>query len=86
MVYWSVDTLDWKYKNTKRVCKSILRNTGKWDIVLLHDIHKTSVEGFIKALPTLKKNGYELVTVSELYDIYGRKMKKGVMYYNPSTK
>lgn len=86
MIYWSVDTLDWKYKNTKKVCKYILRNTGKWDIVLLHDIHKTSVEGFIKALPTLKKQGYELVTVTELFEIYGKKMKNGVMYYNPPTK
>ena len=53
------------------------------DIVLLHDIHKTSVEGFIKALPKLKKDNFELVTVSELYQIYGKKMKSGVMYYGP---
>ena len=83
MIYWSVDTLDWKHKKTKYVRKSILRQSGKWDIVLLHDIHKTSVEGFIQALPTLKKKNYELVTVSELYQIYGKKMKPGVMYYGP---
>lgn len=86
MIYWSVDTLDWKHKKTKYVYKSILRQSKGWDIVLLHDIHKTSVAGFIKALPKLKKNNYELVTVSELYQIYGKKMKPGVMYYGPTTK
>lgn len=83
MIYWSVDTLDWKHKKTKYVYKSIMRQSGRWDIVLLHDIHKTSVEGFIKALPKLKKDNFELVTVSELYQIYGKKMKSGVMYYGP---
>ena len=86
MIYWSVDTLDWKHKKTKYVYKSILRQSKGWDIVLLHDIHKTSVEGFIKALPKLKKDNYELVTVSELYQIYGKKLKNGVMYYGPMRK
>ncbi|MCR5430799.1 MAG: polysaccharide deacetylase family protein [Eubacterium sp.] len=86
MIYWSVDTLDWKHKKTKYVTKSILRQSKGWDIVLLHDIHKTSVNGFIKALPKLKKDNYELVTVSELYQIYGKKLKPGVMYYGPMRK
>ena len=86
MIYWSVDTLDWKHKKTKYVEKSILRQSKGWDIVLLHDIHKTSVNGFIKALPKLKKRNYELVTVSELYQIYGKKLKDVVMYYGPMRK
>ena len=86
MIYWSVDTLDWKHKKTKYVTKNILKQSKRWDIVLLHDIHKTSVNGFIKALPKLKKDNYELVTVSDLYHIYGKKMKPGVMYYGPLIK
>ncbi len=83
MIYWTVDTLDWKLKNTKKVCNSILKQTKPNDIILLHDIHSTSVDGFIKALPKLKKKGYELVTVTELYQIKGKTLKKGVMYYGP---
>ena len=44
----------------------------------------TSVDGFIKALPKLRKKGYELVTVSELYAIKGKTLKKGVMYFGPN--
>jgi peptidoglycan/xylan/chitin deacetylase (PgdA/CDA1 family) len=83
MIYWSVDTLDWKYKKTNYVCNTILKQAKDSDIILLHDIHETSVNGFIKALPTLRKKGYELVTVSELYKIKGKELKKGVMYYGP---
>lgn len=83
MIYWTVDTLDWKYKQTKYVTNTILKSAKDSEIVLLHDIHETSVNGFIKALPKLRKKGYELVTVSELYQIKGKKLKKGIMYYSP---
>lgn len=85
MIYWSVDTEDWKYRNKNYVENTIFKQTGAWDIVLLHDIHKTSVDGFINALPKLRKKGYELVTVSELYKLKGKKMKNGVMYYGPTN-
>lgn len=85
MIYWSVDTEDWTYRNTNYVSKTILKQTSAWDIVLLHDIHKTSVDGFVKALPKLRKKGYELVTVSELYELKGKKMKAGVMYFGPTS-
>ncbi|MCR5704271.1 MAG: polysaccharide deacetylase family protein [Eubacterium sp.] len=82
MIFWSVDTLDWKYRNTNYVCNTILNNASDGAVVLLHDIHSTSVDGFIKAQPTLIKRHYELVTVAELFKIKHKKMKKGVMYYN----
>lgn len=85
MIYWSVDTEDWKHKNVKYVSKYIVKHARDGEIVLLHDIHPTSVYGFIKAIPELKKKGFELVTVSELYNIYGKKMKKGIMYYGPNS-
>ena len=85
MIYWSVDTEDWKHKNVKYISKYILNHARDGEIILLHDIHSTSVDGFIKALPKLKKKGFELVTVSELYEIYGKKLKKGIMYYGPNS-
>lgn len=85
MIYWTDDTLDWKYKDKKYVAKTILKGAKDGDIILLHDIHSTSVDGFIKALPKLKKKGYELVTVSELYKIKGKKLKNGKMYFGPNN-
>lgn len=84
MIYWSVDTLDWKYRKVKYVRDTILKTAKDSEIVLLHDIHETSVDGFIKALPKLREQGFELVTVSELYSIKGKKLKNGVMYFGPT--
>lgn len=84
MIYWSVDTEDWKHRNVKYISKYILNHSHDGEIILLHDIHSTSVDGFIKALPQLKKKGFELVTVSDLYAIKGKKLKNGVMYYGPN--
>ena len=85
MIYWSVDILDWKYKDKNYVSKTILNSTKDGDIILLHDIHATSVDGFLNALPKLKKKGFELVTVRELYKIKGKKLKKGKMHFGPNN-
>lgn len=84
MIYWSVDTEDWKYRNVKYIKNYVINHAGDGQIILLHDIHPTSVNGFIKALPELRKKGYELVTVSELYKIKGKTMKNGIMYFGPN--
>ena len=68
----------------KYISQYIIKHARDGEIILLHDIHQTSVNGFIKALPKLRKQGFELVTVSELYAIKGKKLKKGVMYYSPN--
>lgn len=84
MIYWSVDTEDWKYRNVKYIKSYVINHAGDGQIILLHDIHPTSVNGFIKGLPELRKKGYELVTVSELYKIKGKAMKNGIMYFGPN--
>ncbi|MCR5736790.1 MAG: polysaccharide deacetylase family protein [Eubacterium sp.] len=82
MLYWSVDTLDWKNRNVQYVCKTILNNAYDGAIVLLHDSHPTTVNGFIQAQPKLIQRHFELVTVEELFRIKHKKMNNGVMYYN----
>ena len=70
-VLWSVDTLDWKYKDTDRVVNYILNNAKDGDIVLMHDIHPTTVAAAEIVIPELVKRGYQLVTVSELASFRG---------------
>ena len=43
-VLWSVDSLDWKLRNTNRVVKRVLKDVEDGDIILMHDIFPTSVE------------------------------------------
>lgn len=85
MIYWSVDTEDWKHRDAQYICNYIMSHAHDGEIILLHDIHPTSVDGFIKALPKLRKKGFELVTVSDLYSIKGKKLKNGVMHFGPNN-
>lgn len=64
---WSVDTLDWKSRDAVSICNEIIKNTKDGSVVLLHDLYSTSVEGFVMALEILDAQGYEFVTLDELY-------------------
>ena len=77
LILWSVDTLDWKTRNAKNTEKVILEKAKDGDIVLMHDIHKQTVEAVENVLPILKEKGYEVCTVSELLEAKGVKAGKG---------
>lgn len=68
---WTVDTNDWKYRDPEYVWTFIARNTGNYDIVLMHDIRPTTMEAMHKAIPYLLEQGFTLVTVSELLELVG---------------
>ncbi len=66
VILWSVDPLDWKYRNSNRVYRSIVENTRPGSIILAHDIHATTVAAMPETLDALLAKGYKFVTVSEL--------------------
>ena len=80
-IQWSVDTLDWKYRNVDTVYKNVMSTVEDGDIILLHDIHGTTVDAMKKVIPALIEEGYELVTVSELLTYGGSDLKAGKVYY-----
>ncbi len=79
-IYWRIDTRDWATRNRYRVKMSIINHARPGDIVLLHDTHRTSVDGSIDAIKILKKRGYKFVTVSDLMKYYNIKMKPSRKY------
>ena len=81
-ILWNVDTLDWKYKNSNRVYKEIIKHAEDGNIILLHDIFKTSVNGVLKAIDELKKQGYEFVTIDEMVYLKNIKLYKSKTYFN----
>jgi peptidoglycan/xylan/chitin deacetylase (PgdA/CDA1 family) len=66
VILWSVDPLDWKYRNSNRVYNSIVQNTRPGSIILAHDIHATTIAAMPATLDALLAKGYKFVTVSEL--------------------
>ena len=80
IILWSVDPEDWKYQNARRVAEHIITHAQDGAIVLLHDIFSTSVEGALKAVDELMKQGYGFVTVEELFAVRGMTAEKGEVY------
>ncbi len=66
MILWSVDTLDWQSRNAAAVRAVVNRDTRNGSIVLMHDIHSTTVDAVPGIVDDLQGQGYTLVTVSEL--------------------
>lgn len=65
-VSWNVDSLDWKLQNTEKIVKRVVKDVEEGDIILMHDIFKTSVDAAFEIVDILKEEGYEFVTVDEL--------------------
>jgi len=79
-ILWSVDPLDWKYRNADTVCTNIVEGAFDGAIVLAHDIHSTTVDGVLMAIDKLQAKGYEFVTVNELFRRRGVTLEKGHTY------
>lgn len=65
-VFWSIDSLDWKYQKSSPVVRQVIKKAGDGDIVLMHDIFPSSVEAALEIIDQLQAQGYEFVTVDEL--------------------
>ena len=80
LVMWSLDTRDWDTLDAGATHDAIMNNVKDGDIILLHDLHESSVESLRTVVPALIEAGYQLVTVSELMEARGIEMKNGVTY------
>ena len=80
VVGWSVDTEDWKSKNTGKILDVIYREISDGDIILLHDRYLSSVEAALQAVDHLQQQGYQFVTVAELLALRGIEPEGGVTY------
>ncbi len=80
MFNWSVDTLDWKYRSSSSVVSYIKSGVRDGSIILMHDLYGSTGNATEQIVPWLVKNGYQLVTVSELMAVKGIETSDGQLY------
>ena len=68
-VLWTVDSLDWKFKNKEQVVEYIKQNTTGNDIILMHDILQSSIDAAKEIITYYNEQGYEFVTIDEFLKI-----------------
>ncbi len=81
LIYWSVDTRDWESLDRDAVVEQTLDAVYDGAIVLMHDIHPSTIEAVPIVIEKLREDGYEFVTVSELARMRGVELKAGETYY-----
>ncbi|MBQ6372597.1 MAG: polysaccharide deacetylase family protein [Oscillospiraceae bacterium] len=77
LIGWSIDTLDWLYKDVNYNIRTV-KNAGNLDgqVILMHSIHPTSLESVEPIVQYITSEGYQMVTISEL-------LKYGYLIDNP---
>ncbi|HFI0633926.1 TPA: polysaccharide deacetylase family protein [Streptococcus suis] len=78
-IYWNVDTKDWANRNPDFILSQVKAYTKPGSIILMHDIHQTTVDGLEPVLQFLTSEGYNLVTTTELL---GENLNPGYIYYD----
>lgn len=71
LVTWTVDSEDWRSKNAKVIVDKVLKDVKDGDIILMHDLYASTAEAAMILIPKLQEMGFQLVTISELYE-YGK--------------
>lgn len=75
-VLWDVDTLDWKKPGVEKVIQTAVSKAHPGSIILVHDIHASTLNALEGIVTGLQARGYQLVTVSELMMISKREAEE----------
>lgn len=68
-ILWDVDPDDWKDRDASIVYQRVMANAKPGAIILSHDIYTTTAAAYQRIIPDLIKQGYTLVTVSDLLNL-----------------
>lgn len=77
-ILWDIDSLDWKNRNTASIMSEV-KKTQPGSIILMHDIHQTTIDALPTVIEYLQSQGFELVTVDELM---GENLELHKAYYS----
>ncbi len=80
-VYWRIDSLDWKLLNGPQIADLVIKQIQLQDrgVILMHDVHSTTVDASALILKWLKKQNdsgatnYKLVTIRQAVDMVNGK-------------
>lgn len=84
LITCSIDTQDWNGASSDQIIDTIKNamSNGSLDnaIVLCHETYDSTAEAMEYLCPYLKSQGWQIVTVSELFAVNGKEMNGGQLY------
>lgn len=80
MILWTVDTLDWKYRDVATVRQNAVKDAFDGAIILFHDVYQSTADAIPLIIDDLRAQGYEFLTVSDLAAARGVVLQNGAVY------
>lgn len=80
MIGWNVDSADWLSKDAEKIYEQVVGKVKDGDIVLLHDLQDATAEAMQRVVPELVAQGFQLVTVEEMFRAKGIEPQAGQYY------
>ena len=80
VIIWDVDTEDWRNSDPEDVANTVFEQVQDGSIILMHDMHQSSVDAAALIIDQLKSEGYVFLTVSELAQSMGVTLAPGERY------
>lgn len=66
VVTWNVDTADWKYRDSQRTCRVAVDEARAGSVVLMHDIHPSTVDAAECVIDGLRAKGLRPASLDEM--------------------
>lgn len=67
LIFWSVDSFDWESLDPAVFVPRVWDRIEPGGVVLMHDVHPSTIAGQQELIDTLRERGYTLVTVPQLF-------------------
>lgn len=82
IIVWSIDTKDWSHQNAQKTIQEVMENVQDGDIILMHDLYKATAEATEVLVKQLMEQGYQLLTVSEMFEAKQIELQAGKVYHH----
>ncbi|HHT38824.1 MAG TPA: polysaccharide deacetylase family protein [Mollicutes bacterium] len=87
LIWWKKDSNDWRSTLTdEEVTDNVLNGLKEGDIILFHDIQERTVSIVEDIIKKIQQKGFEIVSVSEMFDYYEIDLDNGTVYFSTYKK
>ena len=80
VILWDVDPRDWEVRNTNAVVSRVLNGARDGSIILLHDVHVTTVNGVAAIIDEFHRRGVQIIPLDEMLTRDGNVPVAGRVY------
>ncbi len=82
IIKWSIDTKDWTSLSIDNIVNEVMKQVQDGDIILMHDMNDHTVKATEILVKQLIDDGYQLVTVSQMFAAKNISLENGKIYKN----